>query len=149
MKVLLTLLVLLNFQSIATAKDVTDFKPGNFPLFGAPAYETGSGCDVGTSLTLDEGTILGKFAKLVNFVDGYCDLYIAPNERMYSGLEFSDYGCGSKLYTGSRMSDKGIVDIEIIDHRMRICDDIVQARIIVTETFQDSSASLYSTTSKK
>jgi len=144
MKYLLALLIVFNFQSQVFANEKMSFKPGVFALYNKAGFTPGTGCDVGTSLTLDEGEVIGRVAILSNFVDGYCDLYIAPNERVFTELEVSDHGCGSKLYKGSRQTEDGIVDVEIIDHRTRFCRDLIEARIIVTESKDGNEEKLYS-----
>ena len=127
-----------------------DYKAGTFNLYNEAGFEPGTGCDVGTSLTLDKGEVIGKIAVLTNFVDGECELYVAPNKRSYMNLKEDDYGCGSKVYTGSRLTeDFAKVEVEIVDHRTRYCRDIIDARIIVTESNEKNKKTLYSTMFKR
>lgn len=109
---------------------------GVFTLVEDPNLPIHPSCAVVTNLKLDEGQIIGKVALLEEQVIGFCDLYIFPNSRHYE-LNVESAGCGSLKYSGSRITRDGIVGIEIIDHRGRLCRDLQPADVIVKEIYPD------------
>lgn len=103
---------------------------GTFDLYSEPGYVSSS-CNLGTTLILDHGRILGKVAVLEDFVKGTCKIAVRPNTR-FTKLTYLRSNCGSKIYQGSFMSADTFVLATITDHRTRRCKDLVPAKIIVT-----------------
>lgn len=60
-------------------------------------------------------------------------MYVDPDPREYV-LSFTGTSCGSMTYSASKTRDGGDRQITMIDHRTRMCADLVQANVIVTET---------------
>jgi len=111
---------------------------GRFSLYEKPHHFPDPMCDHGTELILDNATIMGKTAFIREFVTGFCELYVVPNER-YAALKLSGYPCGSAHYVGYRHTSEGKFRIEVIDHRRRRCMDVVPAQIILKETQPDGT----------
>lgn len=103
---------------------------GGFDLYSEPHYVS-SDCNLGTGLILDRGKYLGEVAVLEDFVKGTCKIAVRPNTR-YTKLTFVSSNCGSKIYQGSFMSAENFVVATIVDHRNRLCRDLVPAKIVVT-----------------
>ncbi len=117
-------------------------------LYESPKYMPRGRCDAGTRLVLDKGEVLEKFAYLENFLRGECDLYVSPNPRLYLLSEETKDSCGSWIYRGKRSSEQDeLFEIEITDHRKRICRDFQPNKIIVIErnVVDAESEILYST----
>jgi len=108
-----------------------DYKTGRFALWSKPNHKP-TGCDIGTALTLDKAEITGEVAFLQEFVDGFCEIAVFPNNRYYE-LKLTDTDCGSNIYTGERISGAGVDRIRITDHRTRVCRDLPKALIMVEE----------------
>ncbi len=112
---------------------------GKFKLYAKPRHQADPNCDIHTLLVLSEKRgAMG--ATMTEGVDGVCEIYIAPKRRSYT-LASEQMGCGSFKYEGSRLfqmheslKPTDAVKIEIVDHRGRICRDLVPAPIITTET---------------
>lgn len=104
--------------------------PGKFDLYRQPHYAPESGCVQTTKLELK-----GMSAHLEEAFSGECELEIAlfPNTRDYQ-LRRAGTSCGSQVYRGKVVKDGEIRDLELIDHRTRVCRDLVPAQIIVKET---------------
>lgn len=103
---------------------------------------TPTGCDVGSTIIMETGSLRGPIASLTDSVSGYCDLYVAPNPRSYT-LTGEEIGCGSILWTGYSRTNEGSTGIEITDHRTRICDDLVANVLIIKETNAREKKTLY------
>jgi hypothetical protein len=103
---------------------------GEFELDTQP-HGVASACDVHTHLSLkNDGA---STATLTEVVGGACRLAVQPNLRTYQ-LRFTKTECGSRYYSGSHKDADGTHAITIVDHRGRICEDIVPAQIVLTET---------------
>jgi hypothetical protein len=108
---------------------------GVFRMYSEPRHVPNAWCDLGTRLVLDTGKLTGKFAVLENFVAGLCKVAVYPDTRYVALQEdASRASCGSKVYVGTLVSAKGLRQVEITDHRRRLCRDLVPARVIVKET---------------
>lgn len=135
MKTILTSIFL--FLSInASAQDRADhgkleMLPGAFVLKDEPNAQP-TGCDINSRLILDNGQIMGKFAYLTDFVDGFCEIYVNPNPRLFTIYTTESIGCGSVKHTGRAQLDNGTHTIEIIDHRTRLCEDLIPYLIKAT-----------------
>lgn len=114
-----------------------------FKLYGEPNFEPNANCDQHTALDLDLAQLNGKIAIVENRVSGICEIYAVPNTRIYR-LERENAGCGSSLYKGRFVTERGERTIEILDHRNRTCRDLVPARVVVTETQDGETTVLYS-----
>lgn len=109
----------------------TGIEPGTWKLYAEPRHQPNPGCDVHTSLTL--GNRYGARAELREALDGFCEIYVEPQERSYR-LRLAGTSCGSKIYEGKKRIGGKLRTIKIVDHRTRMCRDLVPARIIVEET---------------
>jgi len=111
-----------------------NFQTGVFELYSTPKYQPAGSCDVGIRLVLDRAEYLGDIIALTNFVDGYCDLYVDPNFRVFQISKVESIGCGSWNYSGYLFKADGEYQVEIVDNRRRTCDDVVPGIIVLTET---------------
>jgi len=117
----------------AAAPPVT---PGAFKLYGKPHVTPSPYCDLHTTLTIDAGGT----ARLATAVAGTCDIAAIPDPRQYS-LALASEACGSKVYTGRFVTAGKAHAITVTDHRARTCQDVVPARVVVTETRPTPSGS--------
>lgn len=110
------------------------------------AYQTPNwvptGCDVGSSVILQNGSLTGPMVSMSDFVSGQCALYVEPNPRTYT-LEAQGIGCGSIRWEGSLRTNEGVSEIEITDHRGRLCMDLVPNVIVIKETSRGGEKTLY------
>lgn len=113
--------------SEAKAAVQSEILPGTFKM-DQEAGKKPSSCDVHVELKI-AGGFTGTTVTLANKVDGNCEIFIKPNERAYVLTE-EQPSCGSRRFTG-KIDGK---TIELVDHRTRICKDIVPAKIVVAET---------------
>jgi hypothetical protein len=120
------------------------FATGTFDLYGEPRHRPDPFCDHGTRLVLDKAAVSGNVAFLENFLRGACEIFVPPNPRHYKITSVTPDGCGSMVYKGQVHGGGGLQEIEIIDHRTRVCEDIVPARIVVKEKGPDGHRTLYS-----
>jgi hypothetical protein len=93
-------------------------------------------CGSGTEVLLQNGDLTGPIASLSEFVEGICEIYILPNPRTFP-LVGESMGCGSIMWKGTLITDNGWTAIEIADHRLRRCDDIVVSPIVIQEHLAD------------
>ncbi len=98
-------------------------------------------CDLFTPLDVRQEAF-GPVAKLVNRVEGTCEIAVNPDERTYR-LRDAGSSCGSRTYVGTRYAAGKRSTIQIVDHRTRTCKDLVPAKLIVTETSSGSSVIRY------
>lgn len=110
---------------------VSGVTPGEFKLYGEPRANPNPSCDVHTSLVLTNVDGVSR-AKLSEVVGGFCEIYVVPQEREYR-LSFSGSSCGSQIFQGTTTVEGKARAITIVDHRTRICRDLVEAEIIVEE----------------
>jgi hypothetical protein len=147
MKRTLLFLAILTAGSLTQArsfKTLPEVKVGNFEMYATPQLNPEGYCDVGTQLIIENVNGLGAVAILKDFVNGVCEIYVPENLRIYT-LSATQTGCGSKIYTGKVRSADSLREIEIVDHRARVCKDLVPARIIMKELEQEQVVStLYS-----
>jgi hypothetical protein len=123
------LLIVLAFMSLpAFGNSVAE---GRFKLYSEPGFKPNAGCDVHTSLILDNSNLLGSFAVVENGLDGFCEIYVHPNTKLFRIIE-TETSCGSKYYEGEFYGVGQRLKIEITDHRSRVCRDVVPARVIIT-----------------
>ncbi|MCA9583812.1 MAG: hypothetical protein KC657_00465 [Myxococcales bacterium] len=109
-----------------------DVSAGDFKLYSQPRHQPNPSCDVHTKLELAK-TGYGSKAVLTEALDGFCEIYVQPNKRTYR-LKEEGTSCGSKIYSGKRRKNGETYSIKIIDHRTRLCRDLVPARVIVEES---------------
>lgn len=124
-----------DLNNIASKSDNSaSIQEGAFKMYEEARFQPSAFCDVHTTLILknsDEGII----AHVSNDLDGVCELAVFPNLRTYK-LTATSTSCGSTTYSGTIIdgaNDNIPTTIEVIDHRRRICRDIVPARIILNE----------------
>jgi hypothetical protein len=110
--------------------------PGKFLLHAEANHVANPECDTFTDLTLKAS---GR-AELSEHLTGRCALvaFHDPQNRAYT-LRQTGTSCGSKIYEGSRRVPAGpaataVAQIKIVDHRSRLCKDIVASEIVVEET---------------
>jgi len=115
----------------------TGFKSGSFKLYETPRASPNASCDVHTKLDLVE---LGQKANLRNVVSGTCEIAVPPNAREYE-LQLAGNNCGTLTYTGTAGDGSSI---KVTDNRARICEDVVSAAIVVEETLNSETRTLYS-----
>lgn len=132
-------------SSLADADDdLTSVVPGTFKTYDRPRKNPSPHCDVHTKVELVNG-FAGALANLKNTVEGACEIHVQPNERNFNLAEVKgeETACGTKVYAGETSDlteiydPKRVVKIEIVDHRARICRDVVEAQLIVKETLAD------------
>lgn len=122
------------------AEVLGDVEPGSFRLYTTPFFEPNPSCDIYTRLQLING-FAGPVAAVSNHVSGMCEIAIVEAVRTYELVE-QEGSCGSRRYVGT---DGNGAQLEIIDHRNRVCRDKVDAEVIVKETIKDRTKTLYST----
>lgn len=110
--------------------------PSSTTLYNSPRYQPDGFCDRFTVMQ-----VTGTRAKLTNGLAGLCEIVVRPNPRTYVINEGQDDGCGSMVYVG-RSNDGRI--IEITDNSRRLCENIVAATIVVTESQDGQTDTLYS-----
>jgi hypothetical protein len=121
-----------------------DFATGSFKLYGEPHHQVNNFCDHGTKLTLDKAAVNGNVAFLENFLHGACEIFVPANPRMYKITSVKDDGCGSTIYKGSYQGNRGTFEVEIVDNRGRLCENVIPALIVVTEKGPNGEATMYS-----
>ena len=121
----------------------TPLKTGSFSLYQEKGYQPNGFCDRGTSLALDIAKVKGNIAFLNDFVNGICEIVVAPNTRYYEVKTVRD-GCGSLIHKGSRFANDGEHKIKIVDNRSRICGDIIAALVVVEEVGPQGKVTMYS-----
>lgn len=105
--------------------------PGRFKLYGEPHATPNPSCDRHTKLELTAEP--ESKAHLEEAVDGFCEIAIIPNARDYK-LAPGGTSCGSRIFTGTFVKGSEVWSLKITDHRTRLCEDVVPAKIIVEET---------------
>ncbi len=101
-----------------------DVEPGTFKMFVSPGGAGDSRCAFYTELSFFNG-FQAPVAQLENGLQGTCDVLVDPDRRVYN-LGVSVDACNTK-----HLVSEGL---EILDHRHRTCKDIVQAKIIMTQS---------------
>ena len=91
-----------------------------------------TGCDQGVRLTLDHTEQLGAFAVAENFLEGFCEIFVSPDPRIFRLMD-SQEDCGSKVYTGEGWRNGERYSVKITDNRGRICDDVIPSLIVLEE----------------
>ena len=122
----------------------TRIVPVTSKLYPTPEQASATGpvfCDLFTRLDVRQEAS-GPVAKLVNRVEGSCKIAVNPDERTYR-LRDGGSSCGSRTYVGTRNAGGKRSTIQIVDHRTRTCEDLVPAKLIVTETSNGSSVIRY------
>jgi hypothetical protein len=102
---------------------------GAWKLYSQPRTIPSPSCDLHTALTIDAQA----HARLFNAVGGTCEIAAVPDMREYT-LTSVTSSCGSKIYKGSFTKDGKTSSVTITDHRPRVCQDVVPARVVVEET---------------
>ena len=122
------------------------FVPGEFDLGPKPHEPVDLSCSVHLSLANDA---YWPMATLAESVSG-CEQPVERIPRLYRLHIQSADECNSTTYAGS-MIDPSPYDppyppprsLVLIDHRERICNDLVPARVIVEETVDGATTTLY------
>ena len=122
------------------------FVPGEFDLGPKPHEPVDLSCSVHLSLANDA---YGPMATLAESVSG-CEQPVERIPRLYRLHIQSADECNSTTYAGS-MIDPSPYDppyppprsLVLVDHRERICNDLVPARVIVEETVDGATTTLY------
>jgi hypothetical protein len=83
------------------------------------------------SFALDNG---GALTLANGFASPEAHIVDQLGERLY-GLTEKRAECGSRHYVGTSQG----VAVRVIDHRARVCKDLVPAKVIVVETLADGS----------
>ncbi|NRA63350.1 MAG: hypothetical protein HRU19_02635 [Pseudobacteriovorax sp.] len=128
---LMTVFSLSAMAQVPTVPTKLNMLPGAFILKDEPRAPS-TGCDIVSRLILDKGTIMGDFAYLTDYVDGFCEIYVNPNPRIFTISETTSIGCGSVKHSGTAQLANGFHTIEIIDHRTRLCEDLIPFLLKVT-----------------
>ena len=137
-KILIVLSTVFSLNAFAT-----EFSVGNFEMYNQPFHRE-SGCDIGSNLILDKTILKGDIVLMSNFVKGLCEIYVMKNQIYFDVISVESAGCGSKLIKAHRDSlNEGRVSLEIIDHRTRMCRDMVKAMIIVKKTKSETGEVSY------
>ena len=121
-----------------------EFATGAFELYAEPHFQPGGFCDKGVRLTLDKTALQGNVAVLENFLNGACEIFVPANPRHYKITSVTDDGCGSRIYKGTRQGQRGTYEVEIVDNRGRLCENVIPALVVVTERGPDGEATLFS-----
>ncbi len=80
-------------------------------------------CSVYRELVLDEAEMTRSFALMSNRLQGFCEIFVLPDETYYN-LQYKSTSCGSHNYEGKRITSQGVEKITITDHRTRVCRDL-------------------------
>lgn len=121
-----------------------EFATGSFDLYAEPHFKPQGFCDKGVRLVLDKTELQGKVAFLENFLNGACEIFVPANPRHYKITSVTDDGCGSTIYKGKTSGPRGTYQIEIVDNRGRMCENVIPALVVVTERGPDGEKTLYS-----
>lgn len=105
-----------------------------FRLYDKPNATPDGFCDKYFELKLSPTS-----ATMTNKLAGSCEIFVPPNPRTYT-LSVKDDGCGSKVYTGK----SGDRLITITDNRARLCENVIAALVVVTETTAGAARQFYS-----
>ncbi len=109
-------------------------------LYDQPRATVSAGCDKHTELRVTrDGSKLTARLEYKLSATSTCEIYIAPNERVFDVIESDD--CGSKVYTGASGADR----VTIRDHALRRCENMIPSLIEVELTADGRTANLYST----
>lgn len=111
------------FTSLVSAQPT--MKTGMFAMFNTPTPSPG--CATGTALTLDKAAVSGSILLMHEFVQGFCEIYVMPNER-YAKVQSITESCGSVILKASR---NGQEEITVTDNRTRLCEDLLPALIVM------------------
>lgn len=121
MKFLLVSILLLGQLAVAA--------PKSLKMYSEPNARPNPNCDVHTEMTLwekaPEATVMT--VSLRDSLDGACEIYVLPNPRTYIMTREQD-SCGSKVYVDT------MAGARLMDHRTRMCEDIVPALFVLEET---------------
>ncbi len=121
-EIILALFAMLSAGSVAFANTEV------FKLYPMPDAIVNQSCDIHTKLLLEVVGNIGT-AKLSDHVGGFCEIFVPENKRSYQ-LVLKETNCGSKTY---QQTEDAVEAIEVIDNRSRLCEDIVQALIVLKE----------------
>ena len=91
-------------------------------------------CEVATNLAIVNGEN-APVLRLSAYNPSTCRIAFPQNERQYDIIAKEEAGCGSKRYFGIRyISDSKFALVTLVDHRTRICKDIVKNLLEVEES---------------
>lgn len=135
--------IILSLVCLAPAM-AADFPTGKFTMYTEPNHTVTPFCDRGTTLIMDKTTLNGDVAILENFLKGACEIFVPANPRLFKITSVKDDGCGSKIYTGSYQGNRGMVEIQIIDNRGRMCENVIASLIEVHEKSENGEVVYYS-----
>lgn len=135
LKTFCSALIALAFSSAAVAQTLP-LQPGKWKMYSLPNVTPSDFCDVHQILTLDKGTLTGEFGLLEQGLNGVCEIYVPRNARFFN-VVFDTTECGSQIWLGEIETLDARYEVKVLDHRTRLCDDLVPA-LIVAE-LKDSS----------
>lgn len=115
-----------------------EYSVATVDLYDSPSYEPQGFCDVGTHLVLDEAKVMGKVAFLSEFVAGICEIFVIPNERMYTLTGGAEDHCGAVVYRGEKHTEKGVAKLTITDNRNNQCSSV--SNFVVKEELPGDSS---------
>lgn len=114
MKTVLSVLTLLAVFSASTSSYARSMmRSETFEMFHEPRHVVNPSCYVFTKLTID---YIDQTATLENFVGGFCEIAVNPDQRTYQ-LTTGMHNANGMVRTGVRQSPDGQESIRIVDHR--------------------------------
>jgi hypothetical protein len=125
----------------------------SFKLYADPDHVPNADCDVYTLLNLsapshggvrnpipERGIVVAHFRDVS---EGTCRIRLDAVPRSYR-LVLEDTDCGSHVYRSEEVVEGQKRAVTITDHRTRTCRDLVPAQIIVEESDEGGTHTLYS-----
>ena len=114
-------------------EELATMQPGKYLTFRSPDHQP-TGCSIGTNVIVETATLSGPIVTLSEFVEGYCAIAVDPDQRTYQ-VSGQTTPCGSIRWTGSLERLGMVSNIEIMDHRGRMCDDEIPSLLVIDEQF--------------
>lgn len=108
------------------------------------AVSTDFGCFAKLDLDMDNAVLNGPVAFLRGEPGSSGGEIFDSSERIYR-ITLRDTSCGSSVYVGKKQTLYGTMQVEITDHRKRICQDMVPKEVLVLETGEFGLRCQYST----
>lgn len=123
-------------------RTVTSVQPVTLKMYDERQPQINPECDLYTELQLING-YAGAIAKIENKLGGSCKIAVAPNAMTLNLVE-TEMGCGSKAYEAIIPEGLNrITRVEVIDHRSRLCMDLVVNQVELRIHRGESVTNLY------
>ncbi len=103
-----------------------------FRMYDQPNPEVSTFCNRFTKLQLNLNGNSGT-ATISNHLEGFCEIYVQENKKTVK-ITLKEVSCGSKIY---KNLDSSQAQIEIVDNRTRVCEDVIPALIVLKQLGRD------------